>query len=307
MIDLDGKRYNTLNAELKRVFGEKVAKISIDGGFSCPNRDGKVGFGGCIFCGEKGAGEFTSERGIIKDQASEQVSIIKKKWKTDKFIVYFQNFTNTYAPIEKLKSLYEEALEIPGVVGLAIATRPDCLDEEVMKYLSELNKRTFLWVELGLQSIHDKTSRFIRRGYPLEIYDKAISNLKIENIRIVTHLIIGLPYETREEIIQSIKYVGNTMTWGIKLHSLYIQRDTDLYKYFERNPFRILSKDEYVEIVTEGLMYLPKDFIIHRITGDADKNLLVEPKWSGDKLSVLAQIDSVMKEKDIYQGQNSIL
>lgn len=307
MIDLDGKKYNTLNAEFKRVFGEKVAKISIDGGFSCPNRDGKVGFGGCIFCGEKGAGEFTSERGTIKDQASEQISIIKKKWKTDKFIVYFQNFTNTYAPIEKLKSLYEEALEIPGVVGLAIATRPDCLDEEVMKYLSELNKRTFLWVELGLQSIHDKTSRFIRRGYPLEIYDKAISNLKIENIRIVTHLIIGLPYETREEIIQSIKYVGNTMTWGIKIHSLYIQRDTDLYKYFERNPFRILNKGEYVEIVTEGLMYLPKDFIIHRITGDADKNLLVEPKWSGDKLSVLAQIDSVMKEKDIYQGQNSIL
>ncbi len=306
-MDLSGKRYNNLNTELKRIFGKKVAKLSIDGGFTCPNRDGKVGFSGCIFCGERGAGEFTSRRGSVKEQALEQIKIIGKKWHTDSYIIYFQNFTNTYAPLDKLKRLYEEALELPGVVGLAIATRPDCLDDEIIKYLKELNARTFLWVELGLQSIHENTSDFIRRGYSLEVYDMVVNKLRNESIRVVTHLIIGLPYETSEDIIESIKYVGRTGTWGLKIHSLYIQRDTDLFRFYMENPFRILTKDEYVEIITEGLKYVPKEMIIHRLTGDGDKSLLVEPKWSGDKLSVISQIDRIMKEKDIYQGQNLIL
>lgn len=306
-MELSGKRYNNLNTELKRIFGKKVVKLSIDGGFTCPNRDGKVGFGGCIFCGERGAGEFTSQRGSVKEQALEQIKIIGKKWNTDSYIIYFQNFTNTYATLDKLKRLYEEALELPGVVGLAIATRPDCLDDEIIEYLKELNNRTFLWVELGLQSIHENTSDFIRRGYPLEVYDMVVKKLMNESIRVVTHLIVGLPYETREDIIESIKYVGRTGTWGLKIHSLYIQRDTDLFQFYMENPFRILTKDEYVDIITEGLKYVPKKMIIHRLTGDGDKNLLVEPKWSGDKLSVISQIDRIMKEKDIYQGQNSIL
>ena len=306
-MDLSGKRYNNLNTELKRIFGKKVVKLSIDGGFTCPNRDGKVGFGGCIFCGERGAGEFTSQRGSVKEQALEQIKIIGKKWNTDSYIIYFQNFTNTYATLDKLKRLYEEALELPGVVGLAIATRPDCLDDEIIEYLKELNNRTFLWVELGLQSIHENTSDFIRRGYSLEVYDMVVKKLMNESIRVVTHLIVGLPYENREDIIESIKYVGRTGTWGLKIHSLYIQRDTDLFRFYMENPFRILTKDEYVEIITEGLKYVPKEMIIHRLTGDGDKSLLVEPKWSGDKLSVISQIDRIMKEKDIYQGQNLIL
>lgn len=306
-MELSGKRYNNLNTELKRIFGKKVVKLSIDGGFTCPNRDGKVGFGGCIFCGERGAGEFTSQRGSVKEQALEQIKIIGKKWNTDSYIIYFQNFTNTYATLDKLKRLYEEALELPGVVGLAIATRPDCLDDEIIEYLKELNNRTFLWVELGLQSIHENTSDFIRRGYSLEVYDMVVKKLMNESIRVVTHLIVGLPYETREDIIESIKYVGRTGTWGLKIHSLYIQRDTDLFQFYMENPFRILTKDEYVDIITEGLKYVPKEMIIHRLTGDGDKSLLVEPKWSGDKLSVISQIDRIMKEKDIYQGQNLIL
>ena len=192
-------------------------------------------------------------------------------------------------------------------MGLAIATRPDCLDDEIIKYLKELNARTFLWVELGLQSIHENTSDFIRRGYSLEVYDMVVKKLMNESIRVVTHLIVGLPYENREDIIESIKYVGRTGTWGLKIHSLYIQRDTDLFRFYMENPFRILTKDEYVEIITEGLKYVPKEMIIHRLTGDGDKSLLVEPKWSGDKLSVISQIDRIMKEKDIYQGQNLIL
>jgi len=282
-------------------------KLSVDGGFTCPNRDGVIGHGGCIFCGERGAGEFTSDMGSIKEQALKQIEMLREKWDTDTYIVYFQNFTNTYAPIEKLKRLYEEALEIPGVVGLAIATRPDCLQDDVMDYLSELNKRTFIWIELGLQSIHEKTEKFIRRGYPLRVYDSAIDRLRKEDIKVVTHLILGLPNESEDEILESIKYVGKTNTWGIKLHSLYIQYDTELYNFYEKEPFEILTKDEYVHIITQGLKYLPKDMVIHRLTGDGDKKLLFQPKWSGDKLSVISQIDRKMKELGIHQGDNLIL
>lgn len=301
---MDGKRYNTLNSELKKVFGSKVMKLSLDGGFTCPNRDGSLGNKGCIFCSEEGSGEFAGSRNVsIKKQADEQKELLSNKWVTNKSIAYFQNFTNTYGSIEYLEKLYNEALEIEGVVGIAIATRPDCLNLDVLNLLSEINKRTFLWVELGLQSIHEKSEKFIRRFFPLSTYDKAIEELKLRNIRTVTHLIIGLPNENRKDILESVKYVGMTNTWGIKLHSLYIQEKTDLYDYYLKNPFRIFSKEEYVDIIVDSLELLPPSMVIHRLTGDGKRELLYEPKWSRDKLKVLTSIDKELKNRDSYQGK----
>lgn len=300
---MNGKRYNTLNNELHRVFGEKIMKLSLDGGFTCPNRDGKVGIKGCIFCGEEGSGEFAGSRFVsIREQIEEQIQLLSRKWKANKYIAYFQNFTSTYAPVARLEKLYNEALEVENVVGIAIATRPDCLDEDVLNLLENLDKITFLWVELGLQTIHKKSSSFIRRGYSIEVYDKAIEELKKRNIRVVTHLIIGLPYETRDDILQSVKYVAEKNTWGIKLHSLYIQRGTDLYDYYLNDPFPIISMDEYVCLITDALELLPKDMVIHRLTGDGKKELLYEPKWSGDKSKVLTSIDKELKNRKSSQG-----
>lgn len=298
------KRYNSLNDELKRQFGQKVMKLSIDGGFTCPNRDGTVGHRGCIFCGEEGSGEFAGSRhDPIRLQVENQKKLLAKKWNTDKYIIYFQNFTNTYGPVERLRRLYYEALSIEGVVGLAIATRPDCLSEEVLDLLSEINEKSYLWIELGLQTIHEKSASFIRRGYPLKVYDEAIENLKARNIRVVSHVILGLPGESREEILETVNYVGNTQTWGIKLHSLYIQRDTDLYRYYLKNPFPIMSKEEYVSLVVDCLRILPPNMVIHRLTGDCKKELLYEPKWTLDKLSVISSIDKELKIRQTYQGE----
>lgn len=304
---LDGKRYNTLNSELKRVFGEKVMKLSLDGGFTCPNRDGTIGNRGCIFCSEEGSGEFAGPRDVsIKEQISQQIELLSKKWKANSYIAYFQNFTNTYGPIDYLENLYEEALSADGVVGLAIATRPDCLSEDVIDLLDRLNKRTFLWVELGLQSIHEASARFVRRGYSLLTYSRAVERLKERGIRVVTHLIIGLPNEDKNDMMASIRYVASKNIWGIKLHSLYIQRETDLYEYYNKSPFKLLTKEEYVEIIADALEILPPALVIHRLTGDGKKELLHEPKWSADKASVLTSIDKELKIRDSYQGVKSI-
>ncbi len=301
------KRYNTLNEELRGEFGGKVMKLSLDGGFTCPNRDGTVGNKGCIFCGEEGSGEFAGSRLVsIQEQVEEQKRLLWKKWDTDKYILYFQNFTNTYGTVEKLKKLYYESISIDGVVGLAIATRPDCIDKEILDLLSELNKKTYLWIELGLQTIHEKSARFIRRGYSLSIYDRAIEMLKSRNIKVVTHIILGLPGESTEEMLDTVRYVASTNTWGIKLHSLYIQRDTDLYDYYLKNPFPIMSREEYVSLIVDALELLPKDMVIHRVTGDGKKQLLHEPKWSLDKLRVLSLIDKELKVRNSYQGKNKI-
>jgi hypothetical protein len=300
----DGKRYNNLNGELKRIFGERVGKLSIDGGFTCPNRDGHLGNRGCLFCGEKGAGEFTEGPLSISMQVIQQMESLSRKWNSGKFIAYFQSFTNTYGALEKLKEQFEEALGQPGIVGLAIATRPDCLPEEVLDYLEELNNRTFLWVELGLQTIHAKTSDLIRRGYALEIYDKAVSDLKSRDIKTVTHLIMGLPNESKEQMLQSVHHVAKTQTWGIKLHSLYIQIDTDIYALYQRDPFPIMEKEEYADLIAEALTIIPPEMIIHRVTGDGDKKILFKPEWSADKLSVIASIDRIMKERNLRQGHN---
>lgn len=300
----EDKRYHTLNYELRKTFGKKVIKLSLDGGFTCPNRDGTVGLQGCIFCGEEGSGEFTASRALnIEEQIEEQKKLLSGKWNTDKYIAYFQNFTNTYSTCDDLREKYYKALLQEGIVGLAIATRPDCLSDSVLDLLEEINQRTYLWVELGLQTIHDKSSRFIRRGYPLEIYDKAIRKLKERSIKVVTHLIFGLPHESREDILESVKYVSNTDTWGVKFHMLYIQKETDLYDYYLKKPFSILTRDEYISLVVDGLELLPKDMVVHRVTGDGKKDLLFEPRWTLDKLRVLSGIDKELKNRDSHQGK----
>ena len=297
------KRYHTLNYELRKEFGEKIMKLSLDGGFTCPNRDGTIGYRGCIFCGEEGSGEFAGSRILtIKEQIQQQKEFLSNKWNTDKYIAYFQNFTNTYSSYDNLREKYYEALSQEGVVGLAIATRPDCLSEEVLELLTELNEQTYLWIELGLQTIHGRTSKFIRRGYPLETYNKAIGDLRNRDIKVVTHLIFGLPNESKGDILDSVKYVANTNTWGIKFHLLYIQKGTDLYEYYLKSPCSILNREDYISLVVDGLELLPKEMVIHRLTGDGKKNLLLEPRWSLDKLRVLSGIDQELKRRNSYQG-----
>lgn len=298
------KRYNTLNEELKREFQGKVMKLSLDGGFTCPNRDGTIGTNGCIFCSDEGSGEFTGSRFVsIEEQVEQQKRLLSKKWKADKYIVYFQNFTNTYASVDKLRKLYYEAIKIEGVVGLAIATRPDCLDDDILDLLSELNKETYLWIELGLQTIHEKSTKFIRRGYELSIYDEAIKNLKARGVKVVTHIIIGLPNETNEDVLKTVEHVAMTNTWGVKIHSLYIQKETDLYYFYVENPFSIRNMEEYIGIVADSIEILPKDMIIHRLTGDGKRSLLYEPQWTLDKLKVLTGIDKELETRNSKQGE----
>lgn len=299
----EDKRYRSFSYEMKKIFGSKIIKLSLDGGFTCPNRDGTLGSKGCIFCGEEGSGEFAASRTLdIESQIKNQKEILSKKWKTGKYIAYFQNFTNTYSTYEDLKEKYNLAVSEEGVVGLAIATRPDCLSEEVLDLLEEMNKKTFLWIELGLQTIHEKTADFLRRGYSLDCYDQAIEQLNKRNIKVVTHLIFGLPGESREEMLSSVKYVTNTKTWGVKFHLLYIQKDTDIYEHYKKNPFEILTRDEYISVITDSIEFLSSEMVIHRLTGDGKRSLLVEPLWSLDKLRVLSGIDMELKKRDSYQG-----
>ena len=301
----EDKRYRSFSYEMKRTFGSKIIKLSLDGGFTCPNRDGTLGKKGCIFCGEEGSGEFAASRNLdIKKQVESQKHIMSKKWNSGKYVAYFQNFTNTYSTYEDLKEKYEQAISQEGVVGLAIATRPDCLSEEVLDLLEQISKKTFLWIELGLQTIHEKTADFLRRGYSLDCYDRAIEQLNKRNIKVVTHLIFGLPGESKEEMLSSVKYVANTNTWGVKFHLLYIQRETDIYEYYKNNPFKMLTMDEYIAVITDSIEYLPKHMVIHRLTGDGKRSLLVEPLWSLDKLRVLSGIDMELKKRDSYQGIN---
>lgn len=297
------KRYRSFNFEMKRIFNSKIIKLSLDGGFTCPNRDGTLGYRGCIFCGEEGSGEFAASRCLdITKQIESQKQLLSKKWDIGKYIAYFQNFTNTYSRYEDLKEKYYLAISQEGIVGLAIATRPDCLSEKVLDLLEEINKKTFLWVELGLQTIHERTAKLIRRGYPLDCYDEAIRQLGKRNIKVVTHLIFGLPNETREGILSSAKYVADTNTWGVKFHLLYIQKGTDLHEYYKNSPFHILSRDEYISLIVDSIEQLSPEMVIHRLTGDGKRALLVEPLWSLDKLRVLSEIDMELKKRKSYQG-----
>jgi radical SAM protein (TIGR01212 family) len=298
------KRYHTLDYEFKKVFGEKTIKLSIDGNFTCPNRDGTRGYGGCIFCSERGSGDFTERGKTITEQIVEQKQFMSKKWKSNTYIAYFQNYTNTYDTVDNLRKKYFEALSCENIKGIAIATRPDCINDEIADLLEELNQKTFLWVELGLQTIYNKTGEFIRRGYNLEQFDKSVEILKNKNIKTVVHLIMGLPGESTSQMLNSVKYISNSDIWGVKIHMLHIIKNTDLAKYYEKNPYEILSLEEYVELICDSLQLLHKDIVVHRLTGDGKKSDLIEPKWTLHKLKVLSDIDKTLKIRESFQGKN---
>lgn len=297
------KSFNNIDYYLKEKFGEKIFKVSLDGGFTCPNRDGTLSYKGCIFCSESGSGEFTGDRkNTITSQINEQIKFLEKGV-DKKYIAYFQNFTGTYGNIEHLRSVYEEAIKHPSIVGLAIATRADCLSEEVFGLLSEFNERTHLWIEIGLQTVNDKTAEIINRGYKTEIFTEKMKELNKRNIKVVTHVIIGLPNENKNDVFSTIDYINEQKTWGIKLHLLYILKNTGLFEYYKSNPFEIMKKEEYISLVTEIISRLDKKIVIHRLTGDAPWKDLYEPKWSTDKRGILNGINKLLKEKKIYQGK----
>lgn len=298
------KPYNSLNYYLRDKFNEKVFKISIDGGFSCPNRDGKISKGGCIFCSEKGSGDYAGDRNkSIREQFIDIEHQMNKKWKKGKYIMYFQAYTNTYAQVDELRKKYQEALEVnENVVGIAIATRPDCLNEDVLNLLDEFSKKTFLWIELGLQTIHEKSAEYINRGYDLKLFEEKINELNKRDIKVVAHHIIGIPGESKDEILASVKYLSETPIWGIKFHLLHVMKNTKLADEFFRGKFNTLSKENYIEIVCKSIGMLREDIVIHRITGDAPRNLLISPMWSLKKWEVLNGIHNYLDKEKIYQG-----
>lgn len=283
---------------MKREYGEKVYRVSIDAGMTCPNRDGKIDTRGCIFCSAGGSGDFAEDRRLSITEQIElgKSRIAKKAPKCRFFIAYFQAYTNTYAGVDYLREVFSEAINHPDVVVLSIATRPDCLSEEVYELLNELNKIKPVWVELGLQTIHEDSAKFIRRGYQLSVYDEAVSRLNEIGIKVITHVILGLPNETHEQMLQTVDYVCKGGAWGIKLQLLHVLQHTDLADEYEKNPFHIMSLEEYTDLVIECLKIIPEDVIVHRITGDGPKKILMEPKWSGDKKRVLNTISKKLKE-----------
>lgn len=299
----DGKRYYSLNSFLRKRFGEKVFKISLDAGFTCPNRDGRVSEGGCVFCSARGSGDFAGTAEDLVEQFDEVKAMMSKKWKSGKYIAYFQAYTNTYADVDILRDKYYSILNLKDVVGIAIATRPDCLPEDVLELLEELNNKTFLWVELGLQTMHDRTAHIINRGYDLKVYVDAVKKLKAMNINVVTHVILGLPGESRKEMLETVDFVANSGTQGIKLHLLHLLKDTKLVEMYNRGDFRLMEFDEYVETVVECIERIPADMVIHRITGDGPRDTLIGPRWSLKKFEVINAIDHLLMDKDTWQGK----
>ena len=282
----------TLNEHLKNEFGCKVYKLALSAVTTCPNRDGTVGFGGCIFCGEEGSGSFASPLVLsISEQIETAKAKIKSKTNADKFIAYFQSFTNTYAPIEYLEKVFFEAISHPQFVVLSIATRPDCLPDEVLELLERLNKIKPVWVELGLQTIHEETAQYIRRGYPLSVYENAVKKLKNIGVTVITHMIIGLPFENEKMIVETADFIGRSGADGIKLQLLHVLKGTDLEKDYLAGKFEVLSLEKYTEILKKCLAVLPPDMVVHRMTGDGDKKKLIAPLWSADKKKVLNYIN----------------
>lgn len=299
----NNKRYHTLDYYYKQKYGCKIAKISLNGGFTCPNRDGTKGVGGCIFCSSSGSGEYAGKKEkSITQQFNDIKIVMDKKWPNTKYIAYFQANTNTYADVKILKKKYEEAISLPNVVGLNIATRCDAITDECLDYLDELNKKTDLVVELGLQTIHEKTSKLINRGHTLKEFVDMVEKLKARKIDIVVHIINGLPYETKKDMLKTIKFVNSLDIQGIKIHMLHILKHTKLQKLYEKEQFHILSKEEYIDIVCDQLELLNEKIVINRITGDPKIDDLVEPNWLIKKFCVLNDIDKEMKRRGSYQG-----
>lgn len=289
--------YLSFNKYLKDKFGQKVYKISLDGGFTCPNRDGKTGTRGCIFCSKGGSGDFAESREMsITEQIESGKKKVEKKIKSDKYIAYFQAFTNTYAPIEILRQKYEEAINHPDIVALSIATRPDCLGDDVLRLLDEMNKIKPVFVELGLQTVHQKSAKYIRRGYDLSVYDKAVRDLKKIGVNVVVHVILGLPNESENDMLETVKYVCESGANGIKLQLLHVIDGTDLAKDYEKGLFKTLEFDEYVNLIVKCVKIIPKDIVIHRLTGDGAKKDLIAPLWSADKKRVLNAINKALRE-----------
>lgn len=305
MKEWNGKRYHSLNYFLRNKFNEKVFKISLDGGFSCPNRDGTISSGGCLFCSESGSGDYAGSRTLsIGKQFCDVKEMMNKKWKEGKYIAYFQAFTNTYAPIEDLRRKYNEAIKQEGVVALAIATRPDCLGDDVLDLLEEINKEVYVWVELGLQTVSDETARRINRGYKLEVYEDAIRRLKERNIDFVTHCIFGLPGETKEDMLKTVEYVAHTGSKGIKFHLLHLMKNTPMVKLYERGELEFMSQDDYIDLICKSISIIPEDMIVHRLTGDSPRDLLIGPMWSLKKWEILNAIDKALVDNGIYQGKD---
>ncbi len=295
--------YYSLNEYLKQIFGEKVYKLSLDGGMTCPNRDGTLDTRGCIFCSVGGSGEFAAERGkSVAAQIEEAKRRITAKSDCRRFIAYFQPFSNTYAPVERLRALFEQAMAPDDIAALSVATRPDCLGDDTVALLAELNRQKPVWVELGLQTIHAKTARYIRRGYDLSVYDDAVRRLHAVGVQVITHVILGLPGESREEILQSVRYAGERSD-GVKLQLLHVLKGTDLQKDYEAGRFSVLSMEAYIDLLCDCVEVLPRDTVIHRLTGDGDKRLLVAPLWSADKKRVLNAINRAFLERNIEQGK----
>lgn len=295
--------YYSLNEYLKESFSEKVYKISLNGGMTCPNRDGTLSNKGCIFCSKGGSGEFSANKLLSVTEQIEQAKLrIILKSDCKKFIAYFQPFTNTYADIDYLRKIFYEAITSDEIVALSIATRPDCLGKNVIELLFELNKIKPVWVELGLQSIHKTTSEYIRRCYELAVYDKAVENLHSIGVNVITHIILGLPNETKQMMIESVKYAGERSD-GIKLQLLHVLKDTDLLTDYENGLFDTFTIEEYIDILCDCIEILPKNVVIHRLTGDGDKKLLVSPLWSADKKRVLNTINKTFRERNITQGK----
>lgn len=310
------KRYNALGEYFKNQYGKKMVKLAIDAGFTCPNRDGTLASSGCIFCSEKGSGEYAGVVGdeydphqtySIYEQIESQKKLLSDKWKSTGYIAYFQNFTNTYASVPILSKLYDEALTFDGIEGLAIATRPDCIDDEKIKLLKKYNQQGILWVELGLQSIHEKSLKWLETHYSFDQFNQTFMKLKKAEIPVVVHLIVGLPNESHDDFIASVEYISKMKPFGIKLHMLNILKGTALQKEYESHFFELLELDDYIEWITDAIEILDESIVIHRLTGDGAHNDVIAPLWIKDKRSVLNGIEKNLARRNVSQGSKKSL
>lgn len=303
----EGKRYYTWSRHLKDTFGCKIAKVALDAGFDCPNRDGTVAHGGCTFCSVAGSGDFAGDRvDAIEVQFAEIKERSQKKWKDAKYMAYFQAYTNTHAPLPVLKEKFEAALAQEGVVALSIATRPDCLPDDVVEYLAELNERTYLWVELGLQTVHESTAKLVNRAHDFACYKEGVDKLRKHNINICSHIINGLPGETQEMMMETAQAVAKLDVQGIKIHLLHLLKGTPMVKQYEKGKLVFLTKEEYINLVVDQLEIMPPEMIVHRITGDGPIDLLIGPMWSVTKWEVLNGIDVELERRNSWQGKKHL-
>lgn len=305
--DWNGKPYHSLDYELKKIFRKKVYKLALDGGMTCPNRDGTLGRGGCIFCSAGGSGDFAEKQvGSLREQADLAKARVSRKISGDSaaYVAYFQSYTNTYAPLSYLKQLFSEAMSLPEICALSIGTRPDCLPDETVELLSRLNKEKPVWIELGLQTIHEDTAKLIRRGYALPVFEDAYRRLKAAGLTVIVHVILGLPGESREQMLETVNYLGKLHVDGIKLQLLHVLKGTDLADLYASGGFHTLELPEYLELISDCLKILPQETVIHRISGDGPKSILIAPEWSGNKRLVLNSIAKYLKEHHIFQGMD---